>query len=269
MTDSPARPFQFAGSWYPETLEEAESYWEPVQRPAAAKAVVCPHGAWMYSGRVAGVVYGQIQPADTFVVIGPNHTGRGTAPAALYPRGRWFLPETKIEVDEPFAEELLHASEYISVDYEAHGREHAIEVQVPFFLLLNPRAKIVPLIMREHDPDLFHDVGRSIIAAAKKLADRRILLVASSDFTHYESRSVAARQDQAAVDQILALNPDGLKETVDHQGITMCGVGPVAAVLVAARGLGASTAEQVAYATSGDITQDNDSVTGYAGIVIR
>jgi AmmeMemoRadiSam system protein B len=125
------------------------------------------------------------------------------------------------------------------------------------------------MTMRDSDTDTFHDVGRSIAAVAKKLADRRVVIVASSDFTHYESRQTALRQDQAAIDKILALDPDGLKETVDRQGITMCGPGPVAAALVAARSLGASTAEQVAYATSGDATKDTDSVTGYAGIIIR
>lgn len=269
MTESRVRPFQFAGSWYPETLEEAESYWTPVKHPVAAKAVVCPHGAWMYSGRVAGAVYGKIQSADTFVVVGPNHTGKGSASTSLFAHGRWFLPETKMEIDEQFTEELLKTSEYIAVDYEAHVREHAIEVQVPFLLLLNPRAKLVPLILRDHDPDIFHDVGRSIAAVTRSLADRRVVLVASSDFSHYESRSVASRQDQAAIECIMALDPDGLKETVDRLGVSMCGVGPVAAVLAAARSLGATAAEQVAYATSGDVTQDNDSVTGYAGIVIR
>jgi len=263
-----ARPFQFAGSWYPETLEEAESYWTPVQHPILAKAVVCPHAGWMYSGRVAGEVYGKIQKADTYVVIGPNHTGRGSATTSLYARGRWFLPETKIEIDEAFTEELLRSSEYISVDYEAHAREHSIEVQVPFLLLMNPAAKLVPLIMRDYDPEIFHDVGRSIAAATKKLADRRVLLVASTDMTHYESRATASRQDQAAIDRILALDPDGLREIVDHLGITMCGMGPTAAMLVAARLCGATQAKLIAYATSGDVTQDNDSVVGYAGIVI-
>ena len=269
MTDSPARPFQFAGSRYPETLEEAESYWLPVQHPVAARAVVSPHSPWMYSGRVAGTVFGKIQPADTFVVIGPNHTGRGNASTSLYTHGRWFLPETKIEIDEAFTEQLLHNSEYISTDYDAHAREHAIELIVPFLLLLNPAAKLVPLIMRDAELDIIHDVGRSIATAARKLADRRVVVVASSDFTHYEPRSVATRQDQAAIEQILALDPDGLKQIVDSQGITMCGTGPVAATLVAARAMGATKAEQVAYATSGDITQDNDSVVSYAGIVIH
>jgi AmmeMemoRadiSam system protein B len=223
----------------------------------------------MYSGRVAGAVYGKIQPADTFVVLGTNHTGHGGSDVSLYAHGRWFLPETKIDIDEAFTEELLHRSEYITADYEAHTREHSIEVQVPFLLLLNPKARLVPMTMRDSDTDTFHDVGRSIAAVAKKLADRRVVIVASSDFTHYESRQTALRQDQAAIDKILALDPDGLKETVDRQGITMCGPGPVAAALVAARSLGASTAEQVAYATSGDATKDTDSVTGYAGIIIR
>jgi AmmeMemoRadiSam system protein B len=269
MTDSRARPFQFAGSWYPETLEEAESYWMPVQKPVAAKAVVCPHAGWMYSGRIAGTVYGKIQPADTFVVLGPNHTGRGSVATSLYAHGRWFLPETKIEIDEPFTERLLQCSEYIAADYEAHAREHSIEVQIPFLLLLNPAAKLVPIVMRDYDPDIIHDVGRSIAATAKKLADRRVVVVASSDFTHYQARSEALRQDQAAIEQILALDPDGLRDVVSRQGITMCGLGPVAAALVAARSLGATTAEQVAYGTSGDVTNDNDSVVGYAGIVIR
>ncbi len=269
MTDSHARPFQFAGSWYPETLEEAESYWEPIPNPLPAKAAVCPHGAWMYSGRVAGAVYGAMQPADTFVVLGSNHTGQGKSSTSLFPRGRWFLPETKIDIDEAFSEELLHRTEYITVDYEAHNREHSIELQIPFLLLLNPKAKLVPITMRDSDIDVFHDVGRSIAATAKKLADRRVVVIASSDFTHYESRKSALRQDQAAIEKILALDPDGLKETTDRLGISMCGVGPVAAALVAARAMGARGAEQVAYATSGDATEDYDSVTGYAGIVIR
>jgi AmmeMemoRadiSam system protein B len=268
MTDSRARPFQFAGSWYPETLEEAESYWTPVHKPIPAKALIVPHSAWLYSGRVAGVAYGKIQPADTFVVIGTNHTGQGRD-VSVYPRGRWFLPETKIEIDEGFSEELQRRSEYIVPDYEAHAREHSIEVQVPFLLLLNPAAKLVPILMKDSDPETFHDVGRSIAEAVKKHADQRVVVVASSDFSHFEQRRIAARQDQDAIDRILALDPDGLKQIVDRQGITICGVGPIAATLVAARALGAQSGEQLAYATSGDLTHDDDAITSYAGIVIR
>lgn len=263
------RPCQFAGSWYPETLEETKTYWMPLAARIPAKAVVCPHAGWMYSGRVAGEVYGKIERADTFVVLGPNHTGLGKASTSLYGRGSWAFPQGKIPIDEDFSDELLRQSEYVSVDPQSHAREHSVEVQGPFLLLLNPQAKWVPLVMRDYDPEVFHDVGRSLALVAKKLTDRRILFVASTDLTHYEPRVWASQKDQAAIESILALDPDGLKANVDRLGISMCGLGPTAAVLVAARTLGATSAELVRYATSGDVTHDDDSVVGYAGIIIR
>jgi hypothetical protein len=258
----------FAGSWYPATLEEAETYWEVSTHRVKAKAVICPHAGWMYSGRVAGAVYGRLEPADTFVVIGPNHTGAGSASTSLYPRGHWVLPQTRIAIDEAFAEELLHHSEFLSVDPAAHAREHSIEVQVPFLLLLNPKAKLVPIVMRDYDPEVFRDLGRSIATTAKKMGDRKLLLVASTDLTHYEPQKSAVQKDRAAIDRMVALDPEGLAQVVDRMGISMCGMGPAAAVLVAACTLGAASAELVRYATSGDVTHDNDSVVGYAGIVV-
>ena len=268
MTPSVIRPCQFAGSWYPNTLEEAESYWLPADVRVPAKAVVCPHAGWMYSGRVAGEVYGKIKAADTFVVLGPNHTGHGKAATSLYGRGQWVFPEAKVEMDEAFTEELLQQSEFISVDPDAHAREHSIEVQIPFLLLLNPAAKLVPIVMRDYDSEVFHDVGRSLAAAAKKLTDRAVLFVASTDMTHYEPAAMAAQKDRTAIERILALDPDGLKTVVDRLGVSMCGLGPTAAVIIAAQATGAASAELVRYATSGDVTKDNDSVVGYAGIVI-
>jgi AmmeMemoRadiSam system protein B len=222
----------------------------------------------MYSGRVAGEVYSQVEPADTFVVIGPNHTGHGHASTSLYDKGRWVLPQTYIDMDEEFAGELLHFSEFLSVDPQAHDREHSIEVQVPFLLLLNPRAKLVPIVMRDFDAEIFHDLGRSIAAACKKHTDRRVLLVASTDMTHYEPQTSAAQKDRAAIERILAVDPDGLRQIVDNLGISMCGVGPTAAVLSAARALGATKGRLVRYATSADVTHDENSVVGYAGVII-
>lgn len=268
LNDPFLRTCEFAGQWYPSSLEEAESYWIPEKKRLKTRAVVCPHAGWMYSGLVAGKVYGKIKPADTFVVIGPNHTGYGQASTSLFPKGHWILPQTRIEIDEGFATELMHASEFLSIDVEAHRREHSIEVQVPFLLLLNPKAKLVPIVMRDYDPEIFHDLGRSIATVVKKTTDRSVLLVASTDMTHYESRSSAVQKDRAAIERILAVDPDGLQSTVDRLGISMCGLGPTAAVLAAAKALGASSAQLVHYATSGEITHDEDSVVGYAGIVI-
>ena len=137
MNDTAIRPAQFAGSWYPQTLEEAESYWTATEQKVPAKAVVCPHAGWIYSGRVAGEVYGQVRPADTFIVLGPNHTGRGKAATSLYAKGAWQMPEFRMAIDESLAEELRRMSEFISIDPDAHDREHSIEVQVPFLQLMN------------------------------------------------------------------------------------------------------------------------------------
>lgn len=262
------RQAQFAGSWYPATLEEAESYWDPQTRRIQAKAVVCPHAGWMYSGKVAGEVYGQVAPADTFIILGPNHTGYGSSATSLFSKGQWKLPQNSIFIDEEIAEDILHASEFLSEDAEAHAHEHSIEVQIPFVLLLNARAKLVPIVMRDYDPEIYHDLGRSIAAACRKHPATRILLVASTDMTHYEPKASAVRKDRAAIERITAVDPDGLVTIVQHLGISMCGAGPTAAVLVGARALGATEGRLVRYATSGDVTQDEDSVVGYAGVII-
>lgn len=269
MSASLPRIAQFAGRWYPQTLEEAESYWSPAPRRMAAKGLVCPHAGWMYSGRVAGEVYEKVEPADTFIVLGPNHTGHGHAATSLYAEGRWLLPQTQIEIDEEIAQDILHLSEFLSIDPEAHAREHSIEVQIPFLLLLNPKAKLVPIVMRDYDTEVYHDLGRSIAQACKKHTDRRVLVVASTDMTHYEPRSSAAPKDRAAIERILALDPDGLRDIVQHLGISMCGLGPTAAMLSCVNALGAHEARLVRYATSGDVTHDEDSVVGYAGIILQ
>lgn len=268
MNETSVRSAQFAGSWYPRTLEGAESYWQPREKRMAAKAVVCPHAGWMYSGRVAGEVYGQIASADTFIVVGPNHTGAGHAETSLYARGAWQMPETRVPIDEAIAQELLQASEFLAEDPDAHVREHSIEVQVPFLLLLNPKATLVPIVMRDYDPEIFHDLGRSIAMVCKKYQNRNFLLVISTDFTHYEPRTSAVQKDRAAIERILAVDADGLKEIVDNLGISMCGLGPAAALLTAARSLGATEGRLIRYATSSDVTHDEDSVVGYAGIII-
>jgi AmmeMemoRadiSam system protein B len=265
--DSPREPL-FAGSWYPNTLEEAEAYLTPDLPKCRAAAVVVPHAAWMYSGRVAGAVYSRIEPADTYIVLGPNHSGHGRAETSLYTSGRWNLPQTHVDIDDETARAIFEQSEFLADDPTAHRKEHCIEVQLSFLLLANPKARLVPILLRNDDPEILRDLGRSLAAAIRKLSDRRIVLVASTDLTHYESRRSAAVQDQAAIDQMTAVDGLGLHEVVTRQGITMCGVAGTASVLLAAKALGAGKGELIRYATSGDVTGEDDSVVGYAGVLI-
>jgi MEMO1 family protein len=265
---APVRPAQFAGSWYPSTLEEAESYVEFPAVRTRATAVVSPHSAWMYSGRIAGATFGSLLPPDVFVVVGPNHTGRGTASTSLCARGIWELPQNRIEVDEVLAGDILRRSEFMTDDPEAHGREYAAEVLLPFILLLNPKATFVPIVMRDPDPEIVRDLGRSMAMAIHQESDRRILMVASTDMTHYETRASAALKDRAAIEQMEAVNSKGLLALVDTMGISMCGAGAAAAVLYAAQLLGAQEGRLVRYGSSAEVSGDESSVVGYAGMVI-
>ena len=153
-------------------------------------------------------------------------------------------------------------------DDEAHRDEHSLEVQVPFLWRRNPKLALTPLALGMLDADRIAQVGAGLARAARA-AGGPVLLVASTDMSHQIPEERATRLDRLAIDRILELDPDGLIDVVVERRITMCGVIPTAAVLHAARALGASEAELVRYTTSGEASGDFDRVVGYAGIVIR
>src|SRR5262249_53749086 len=128
--------------------------------------------------------------------------------------------------------------------------------------------KIVPIVVGIDRRAELERFGQAL-ARAIRAHDRRVLLVASSDMNHFEPASVAVTKDALAVAKVLALDPDGLLETVDEHDISMCGVRPTAAILHAVRALGAQKAELVRHGHSGETSGDDDSVVGYAGVVIR
>jgi AmmeMemoRadiSam system protein B len=233
----------------------------------AALGLMAPHAGYMYSGAVAGAVYASVRMPQRFVIIGPNHTGLGT-PASIMTRGRWLTPAGEADIDTDLAEAILSNGDVLAEDASAHVHEHSIEVQLPFLQYLADGMEFVPVCMMTADPGHCRQVGEAVAVAAGEAEDD-VLIVASSDMTHYESQEEAGRKDRMAIDMILALDADGLLETVQRHGITMCGVAPVAAMLHACRMMGASGAELVRYETSGDVTGDFSQVVGYAGIVVR
>jgi len=164
---------------------------------------------------------------------------------------------------------MLAGSGYLEQDETAHAREHSLEVELPVLQYFRKDFKIVPVAFGSDDFDGLTDAGRAVAQALKsRQQEKTALIVASSDMTHYEPAATARKKDESALRAVLNLDARALWQTVKSGGITMCGYMPVAVMITAAKQLGASKAELVKYATSGDVTGDNSSVVGYAGVIV-
>jgi AmmeMemoRadiSam system protein B len=231
-----------------------------------AIGVLSPHAGIMYSGGVAAAVFAAIQMPETFILLGPNHTGLG-ADVALVGDGEWEVPTGVFTVDRDLAQSILSRCPLVVEDAQAHLFEHSLEVQLPFLAARKRDARIVPIaVMRGGLSDLMR-IGTDVAAAVTDF-EHPVVIVASSDMSHYVSDSEARKKDRLVIDRVLALDPEGLYETVKEHNISMCGYMPTIIMLSAAKSLGASGARLVKYITSGEMSGDYDQVVGYAGIVI-
>jgi MEMO1 family protein len=259
-----------SGKFYPSnphTLrEDVDSYLTPSAAPIAALGCVVPHAGYMYSGHVAGAVYTRLEIPESCIVLCPNHTGMGH-PLSIMSEGAWETPLGDAPVDGELASALLDAFPLLTDDADAHRAEHAIEVQLPFLQAKRGEFRFVPIAVGTRQYEALAGLGRAIGAVLAKRADR-VLVLASSDMNHYESDQITRAKDHKAIERILSLDPRGLYDVVVHEDISMCGFGPAVAMLTAARHLGASSAELVRYATSGDVSGDRQMVVGYAGVVV-
>jgi AmmeMemoRadiSam system protein B len=249
--------------------EQLNTFVRPVREPRRVFGAISPHAGYMYSGGVAGAVFSQIRIPDAVVLLGPNHRGLG-ANVALSASGRWDMPSGPVPINETLAECILKVSTSgvkIEDDPEAHVMEHSIEVQVPFLQFLRPEVSIVPIALSHLTYDACQEIGRALVQGIQEYG-KEVLLVASTDMTHYESQKSAKVKDELAINRILGLDPKGLHETVVRHGISMCGVIPTTIVLEACKMLGAVKAELIQYTTSGDVTGDYAQVVGYAGFIV-
>ncbi|ACG72487.1 protein of unknown function DUF52 [Anaeromyxobacter sp. K] len=233
--------------------------------PAPALAVMVPHAGYVYSGAVAGATFARVAVPARAIVLGPNHTGLGHAGAALWPAGAWRTPLGAVPVD-PELTAALAAAPGVAADRLAHLREHSLEVEVPFLQRARPDVALAALCLGPLSFAACEALGTAVGAAARAAG---ALVVASSDMSHYIPAAEARRRDLRALDRLLALDAEGLYDVVRREGITMCGVVPATVMLVAARALGATRAELVRYAHSGEVSGDDDAVVGYAGVVVR
>jgi len=267
MLRSPA----VAGQFYiasPEKLKhQVSTYLENISSKQKAIAVVSPHAGLVYSGKVAGKVYSRLALPRTFILIGPNHTGLGT-PISVFSKGEWQMPQGKVMVDHILAHQILEQFPDAESDTLAHQSEHCLEVQLPFLQFLKDEIRIVPIVMMRSDLLTCQELGSAIAVILREWPEP-VLLIASTDMTHYEPDLIARQKDGRAIEKILALDPHGLHTTVNQYRISMCGHAPTVAVLFASLELGASQTALIHYMTSAEVSGDYEHVVGYAGIIIK
>jgi len=236
--------------------------------PRRLVGLVSPHAGYMYSGPVAAHGFAQMAQdgkPSSIVIIGPNHSGAGSG-VSIMKSGKWQTPLGEVQIDEALSGAIKRASDIIDTDAVAHAYEHSLEVQLPFIQhLFNVEFKIVPICMMLQDERTSKEVGDAIAEAS---VGKDVTIIASTDFTHYEPQRSAVEKNHKAMDKILALDAAGLVHTVEEEAITMCGYGPVSAMLQAAKKLGAKKAKLLKYATSGETAGPMPQVVGYGSISI-
>jgi AmmeMemoRadiSam system protein B len=228
--------------------------------------IVSPHAGYVYSGAVAANGYYETSPMnfDRIVMIGPNHYGIGTGLATVR-NGIWETPLGEVEVDSELASQIAENSGILDFDELAHSRDHCLEVQLPFLQYIKKNQfKIVPIIMIMQDKVTASEIGESIASSTRNL---NTLLIASSDFTHYEPNAEAHRKDDELIKTILSLDISNFYTTFERLKVSACGYGAIASIMTAAKALGATKGELLRYATSGDVMGDTTNVVGYASII--
>jgi hypothetical protein len=259
-----------AGQFYPSDANrlkaDLSSYLKGDIPKQKAQAVISPHAGYVYSGRVAGQVFSRVEiPADV-IILGPNHRGVGAA-QAIMASGTWEMPMGRIEINDDLASKLMAHTPLLKDDPEAHRYEHSLEVQIPFMQAFRHDFKLVPIVLSVSSFRESRELGQALAQGIRDYGGD-VLIVASTDMTHYETHPKALQKDKLAIDKILEMDPEGLLKTVLGHNISMCGVGPTTVTLIACKELGAQSVELVAYSTSGETSGDYEQVVGYAGLIV-
>ena len=261
-----------AGAFYPGDRDALRSAVDgllgdraPLRGTRESVGLVVPHAGYPYSGRVAGATFRQAANhgrPDVVFLLGASHSGVGPT-FSLSDAAAWRTPLGDVPVDLGAVRMLVDAGMVI---YEpAFRREHSVEVQLPFLQgLWDDPPPVVPFCVQPGPLDDLVEAGAML---GRAMEGRTVWVVASSDFTHYEPDSVARERDHLALDPILAVDAAGLYRVCEQRGLTICGVGAIATLLVLARKRNWTKASLVAYETSGDSTGDRTAVVGYAGVV--
>lgn len=278
------RPSVVAGTFYPGSEEKLrdmlDSFFSNIgglPDPGEPQSVggLSPHAGYIYSGEVAAYTFAEFRKhlPETFVVLGPNHTGAGSG-VAVMTSGSWKTPFGEIEIDNKLAQTIFDLCDIMDDDATAHAQEHSIEVQLPFIQYIGGKT-FVPISMAMQDQDTSAEVGEALAEAAK---DKKVGIVASSDLTHFgagygflPTRETPLQWMEKVDGQILegieAMSREKVYKTA--RNTTACGYGCIAAMITACEKLGLTEANILEYRTSYDVSHDTSFVVGYGAAVIR
>jgi len=260
-----------AGQFYPDNPQELSalvrnySGAEDTQKKVKVRACLVPHAGYMYSGGVAGAVFGRISLPKKILLLGVRHYPRGEA-LAILSEGAWRTPLGDVPVETALAIRLRKECPSLREDSVAHGREHSLEVELPFLQVLDPGFSFVPVAVGTLRYEDLKETGEGI-ARALEHEQEEILIVTSSDMNHYEEDATTRQKDGKAIERLLKLDARGLYEVCREREISMCGLGPAVIMLTAMERLRVEQAELVRYQTSGDVSGNRDEVVGYAGMI--
>ena len=266
-----------AGQFYPDGKEDLERMikychehkYGPGNQPIGSSkkifGIICPHAGYEYSGPTACHSYKSIssQNPELVIIIGPNHFGIGRNAATMID-AKWRTPLGMVQVDSESTQEIAKKSKIIEIDNYSHSQDHSLEVQIPMLQsILSKAFQILPIILLAQDLETAKDVGYAVSEIAKK---KNSIIVASSDFTHYEENSFAHLQDKALIEPILEMDVERFYHVLKEKRVTACGFGAIASTMIACKNLGAIRGELLSYATSGDVSGNAESVVGYGAI---
>ncbi len=266
--DRDIRKSVIAGTWYPgdpSTLTgDIRSYLQKVPEQAVGGPVVglvSPHAGYVYSGQIAAHGYRLVEGRryDAVVVIGPSHRVlfRG---ASVWPSGGYETPLGVVPIDSELAGAILGANPVLNSDRKPHAAEHSVEIQLPFLQVVLGTFAFVPIVMGTQDYQTCEAVADAILGAAK---GKNVLVVGSSDLSHFHTYEQAKRLDQALVDLVQKRDHRGLSRELEDGTCEACGGGPVVTAMLYAEKAGARGVKVLQYANSGDVTGERRQVVGY------
>jgi AmmeMemoRadiSam system protein B/AmmeMemoRadiSam system protein A len=265
-----------AGTFYPdrpETLSrDVKQYLDQAKEEKIEGeiiALVSPHAGYLYSGQVAAYAYRLVEGRtfDSVVVVGPSHQALFKG-ASIYDRGGFETPLGVVPIDIELSKRMMERRKEIQFLPEAHAREHSLEVQIPFLQIVSKSFKLVPLVM---EPYWNWETCQYLSTAiAETVRGKKVLLIASSDLSHYHPYEKAVELDKIVLNHIERFDPEGLNRELKSGRCEACGGGPIITIMLAAKALGANKGKVLKYLNSGDVTGDRSRVVGYgAGVFYK